>query len=697
MQEIKILYNNSKYYIVFLFLFLLITLSYSNTFNSSWHLDDYNNIVNNRLIRVNNLSIDSVAGVLTVKGDGLRFRPVSMLSFAINWYFGKDNVLGYHIVNTGIHILTAFFLFLTIFSLFNTPNLENKLSKENKYFISLLSTILWAVNPIQIQAVTYIVQRMTSMAALFYIIGLFLYIKARLSDSLYKKVALFLCIIPAFVFAIYTKENTITIPLGLILIEILFFRNLAKPEIRKNLFISVGIITVIISILGIILFLGKDPLNIIRGYENRYFTPYERLLSEARIIVYYISLIFYPAPTRLSLEHDIDISTSIFHPWTTMPSIIIIILLIGIGIWQARKRPFLSFAILFFFLNHIIESTIIGLELIFEHRNYLPSFFIFVPACIGLKTLIDHYLSKIFMRFIICAFVVCLITGYGISTYVANIKWSSEVILLTDAMKKAPQSARALTNYTKAYFEKTGQFKKAIELYHKALYLKTHNMNYKGLILNNIGGIYYHLNDLKRAEKFWEKAYEVNPVYKFPLYGLALISVKNNEFDKGLYFLNKTGSKNKNHKDVLNLKAVILSNEGKYIEALKYLKKSMVLNKNDDKVLINIGAVYCLMGNYNKAKLFLKESVKRNPSDEMALVWLIETVLISKDNIGENRYIDILIASMKTNELMTLINKLSNKALTKDAIMTPRYQKIIAKKIYENIKLKSGIVLNSGI
>nr|CBX30220.1 hypothetical protein N47_D30290 [uncultured Desulfobacterium sp.] len=689
MSQIKITLNNSKYYITFLFLFLLIILSYSNAFDSSWHLDDYNNIVKNRLIRINNLSMDSVAGVLTAKADGLRFRPISMLSFAINWYFGKDNVFGYHVVNIGIHILTAFFLFLTIFFLFKTPNLKNKFTEENKYIISLLSTSLWAINPIQIQAVTYIVQRMASMAALFYIIGLFLYIKARLSDSLLKKVIPCFCILPVFIFAIYTKENTITLPLALIIIEILFFRDFTKPEIRKKLFAAAGIVTIIIFLLGVFLFLGKDPLSIIRSCENRYFTPYERLLTEARILVYYISLIFYPATTRLSIEHDIDISVSLFHPWTTMPSVIIIFFLIGIGIWQSRKRPFLSFAILFFFLNHIIESTILGLELIFEHRNYLPSFFIFVPVSLGLKSLIDHYQAKSFMRITISAFVACLIAGYAISTYVGNIKWSSEVALLSDAIKKAPQSARAATNFARAYYENTGQYAEAIELYRKALYLKAHSRYYKGLILNNIAGIYYYLGDFKRAEKFWEKAYEVNPVYKFPLYGLALISVKKNDWNKGFYYLDKTGPENKNNKDVLNLKGIILFNRKNNAEALKYFRKSLIFNKNDNNALINIGAVYCMMGKYRKAGLFLKEALKRNPSDELSHTWLIETALRDRNYAEANRYIDRLLFSVKTDELAFLINKLTKKSLTEDAVMIPYYQEVIAKKIYERIKIKN--------
>ena len=84
-------------------------------------------------------------------------RPVAMLSFAFNWYVGSDNVVGYHIVNLSIHLLTAFFLYLTIFNLLNAPNLKS-IYQKSACFIALLAAVLWAIHPIQTQAVTYIVQ-----------------------------------------------------------------------------------------------------------------------------------------------------------------------------------------------------------------------------------------------------------------------------------------------------------------------------------------------------------------------------------------------------------------------------------------------------------------------------------------------------------------------------------------------------------
>ncbi|MBU2620711.1 MAG: tetratricopeptide repeat protein [Proteobacteria bacterium] len=551
----------------------------------------------------------------------------------------------------------------------------------------MLSAVLWAVNPLQTQAVTYIVQRMSSMAAMFYIIGIFLYIKARLSDSAYKKTILYFCIFLSYMLALGTKENTAILPLSLVLVEIIFFQDLGRSEIRRKYFYIAAALAVIITLTGLFLFIGTDTFNIFHGYENRYFTPGERLLTEARIIVYYISLIFYPAPTRLSIEHDIDVSTSFFYPWTTMPSIIIIVLLIGLGFWQVRKRPLLSFAILFFFLNHVIESSVIGLELIFEHRNYLPSFFLFVPVSVGLKYLMDRYLGRKSMFIVISSFVVLLVIGFGSGTYIRNIQWASEISLSLDAVKKAPQSARSANNFAKAYYEATEQYNIAIELYHKALYLKTHNRNYKAFILGNIAGVYYHLEDYRRAEKFWEKAVQMYPGYDFAKYRLALVSVKKNDWAGGLHYLNKIDSNNQDNKDVHNLKGVTLFNQGKHKEAFYSFKKCIVNNSDEIKSRINIGAAFCLMGEYGKAGLFLTEAQKRRPDDVMTLLWLIETGLRSKDNNAVKRYTERLCRSINLNELVLLSEKLSGGKFSEDGMLTPLLQQNMASVLSESVKV----------
>jgi hypothetical protein len=177
-----------------------------------------------------------------------------------------------------------------------------------------------------------------------------------------------------------------------------------------------------------------NSFSFIDGFQGRPFSLYERLLSEPRIVLFYLSLIFYPLPGRLSIEHDITLSTSLFNPWTTLPAILFHLILIGFGLSQIKKRPLLALAILFFYLNHVIESTIIPLELIFEHRNYLPSLFLFLPVAAGFKKLLDIYQEKnrVFRSVLLYSSVLIIII-IGAGTYIRNMAWATEKALWEDA------------------------------------------------------------------------------------------------------------------------------------------------------------------------------------------------------------------------------------------------------------------------
>ncbi len=161
-------------------LFVLIFSAYSNTFQAAWHLDDYPNIVRNAQLHLRSIDSSSLLKTFYAHPESSRvlYRPISCLTFALNWYWGKDNVVGYHIVNLFIHFSTASILFLTILNLLKSPNLKNKF-RNSQYPIAFLSAAFWMLNPIQTQAVTYVVQRMSSLSGMFYILGIYFYIKWR--------------------------------------------------------------------------------------------------------------------------------------------------------------------------------------------------------------------------------------------------------------------------------------------------------------------------------------------------------------------------------------------------------------------------------------------------------------------------------------------------------------------------------------
>jgi tetratricopeptide (TPR) repeat protein len=145
-----------------------------------------------------------------------------------------------------------------------------------------------------------------------------------------------------------------------------------------------------------------------------------------------------------------------------------------------------------FFLAHAVESSIIGLELIFEHRNYLPSLFIFFPVAAGIKWVLDYYRDrKRTMHAVIVSFVTLLIMGLGIGTYVRNIAWASEKTLWEDALQKAPNSKRPYHNLAWGYYWKIGLHDKAIEMYEKSLSFQTHSGISQARAINNIGNIHF--------------------------------------------------------------------------------------------------------------------------------------------------------------------------------------------------------------
>jgi tetratricopeptide (TPR) repeat protein len=433
--------------------------------------------------------------------------------------------------------------------MFESPNLKGKFP-GNEYFIALLSATLWAVNPIQTQAVTYVVQRMASMAAMFYILGIYFYVKGRLHESRPFQIVFYLTCLLSFVCALASKENSATLPVAIILLEITFFQDLSQSRTRKRVFWTTMGTGLGIVLFGSLFYLHGDPLSFLKSYNERFFSPLQRLMTEPRILIFYLTLIFYPAPTRLSIEHDVAVSTSLIHPWSTIPSIIIIFFLIGLGFSQMRKRPVLSFAILFFFLNHLIESTVIGLELTFEHRNYLPSLFLFLPISVAFQKLLDHYRQrKSAMHVVLVSFLILIIVGLGTGTYIRNLTWATEKSLWEDAMRKAPKMFRPYLNLAWGYYQRTGQYDKALTLYAKAASLKMHKNRGNSLALNNMASIYYLKGDLNKAAELWTEVVLLSPHHGFYQYRLAKVLEELGQLEKAIEPLDKFISRRPQHID----------------------------------------------------------------------------------------------------------------------------------------------------
>ena len=685
--------------IAFGLLCFLIVSIYSNSFYAAWQFDDKPNIINNHHLHITDLHPQSLVKTLFTDPRNPRqigqklYRPVACLTFALNWYVGKDNVIGYHIINLVIHHLTAFLLFLTILNLLKTPNLRNKLN-GSVYLIAFLAAALWAVSPVQTQAVTYIVQRMTSMAAMFYVLGMFLYLKCRMSGSPVHRILLLLGCMLAFLFSLGSKENAITMLAALFLVEGVCFQDLSSQHTRR-VFLSGSIIaSVFLFVLGAWLFIPGNPLEFVSSYDQRPFSLTERLLTEPRILLFYLSLFFYPIPDRLSIEHDVTVSTSLFQPWTTLPAILLTLALIVIGLSQIRKRPLIALAILFFYLNHVIESTIIPLELIFEHRNYLPSLFLFLPVSAGLIKLFDYFNQRNHaIRHGLAGFIVLLIIVIGSGTYIRNRAWATEVSLWQDAMLKAPKSARPLTNlaWQIAYGPQAnpGQYDAALRLYEKALLLNKSRSSINQVIMDNMAGIYFGKGETQKAIDLLEEALAVSPDYLKGRCDLVQILMTAGRWDAASAHIDVLLLKREDHQKYLNLKGLILLRQKRFAEAIEYFRKSLFIEPQLKTTWIGLGVACSLKGDYSRAEMALQQALKSSPQDMLALFGLIGNSIRAGNIPRATEYTDDLLNYYNSTDVE---NEL--KGLAENLFLSSLAPELIARLIEDRLAENSSEIQN---
>jgi Tfp pilus assembly protein PilF len=564
------------YYIGLAAVFVLLLLSYSNSFNCSWHFDDYDNINNNTSIQIKEITWDSIKRISAgIMGIGLLSRPVSYLSFALNYYFGGLNVFGYHVVNFAIHYLSFVFLFLFIFNSLKLPILKERYGKHS-YTIALLSALLWVINPVQVLAVTYIVQRMASMAALFYIMSMYLYLQFRTADNhLRSGIYLAACLLFGII-AIGSKENAVMLPFSILLYDLFFIQGLTKENIKRN----IKIVGIPLLIMVLATFLFYDFSADLNDYKTRPFTMGERLLTEPRIILFYISLLFYPLTSRLTMIHDFGISKSLIDPWSTSVAILIIIIILVVSLVNAKKWPLISFCIIFFFLNHLIEGSFFSLELIYEHRNYLPSMLLFVPLSVGFVRCLEFYSHK---KGIFCLFsgaMVLILIVLSVAVYVRNDIMKDDMSLWRDNVAKAPRLhnprqwlAVSLLNsghLTEARME----LERALDSYESGRTTK------KSLTYGCLGEYYWVLGEDDNALEYLRKSVNLHPPDTYiPLSfdRMARIYTKKGLLDKAEEVSRKAISMEPEQAAFYFTYGEVLIKKGKPDEAIKVLQKAIIL------------------------------------------------------------------------------------------------------------------------
>jgi tetratricopeptide (TPR) repeat protein len=504
----------------------------------------------------------------------------------------------------------------------NLPNLKEEYGSSS-YAVAILATFFWVANPVQVTTVTYIVQRMASMAGMFYIISMYFYLIGRTSETVWKKVSFFILCALSAVLAFGTKENAIMLPVSIYLYDLLLIQGITRENLLKGFKVFFLPLLLVGSVM-LVFFVDIYSLLMIKDYAIRPFTMYERILTETRVIIFYISLLLYPVSSRLMLKHDFEISKALLEPWTTLAAIILILLCLGLSIVGARKKPLISYCILFFFLNHFIEGSIIPLELIYEHRNYIPSMFFFVPLAVYAAYILNYFSWRKYIQYAGAMLISILLFTQGHTVYMYNNLFKDPYLLWSDNVNKAPKLSLPHNNVA-VELSRWELFDEAYKSYEKAYQLNrfdhllmiTHS-------IGNMGRYYFRKKDYEAAIVYFKKALDIDPQDSRAQVIFIKTKICMNELEDAEVNLQQALAKWPANTDFRALLSFILLKKGLYQEAIKEAWKTLTVDSEATDVKRVLGEAYRRKGLYERAVSLWEQYVTQHRNDLEGQLALIE-------------------------------------------------------------------------
>lgn len=444
-----------------------IAAAYANSLDATWALDD---VVANRPV--------AMSDILELVG----FRKVAVASFVLNQQFAPFSPAYFRVFNIAVHIMNALLVYLlayktVILSLSATGGRpQNALiperlaeppsgASDRAFAAALISGVVFGLHPLATNAVTYIVQRMASLATLFTLLSLHWYLMAATSPTMTRKTFLYVACIACIIVGILSKENAVmAVPLIALYDFVflsrtntrLFFRRLA-PILAVGL-ITIGTVSYALGLHATLLDLAgmllkpTDPLPE-RGWmaTDVHWTPLQHVLTEFRVVSRYLFLILAPLPQFLIFDWwGFPLSTGILTPVTTLLSLLFLSGLLVVAVLASKRLPLLSFGILWYMVAVALESFFaLGSDLYFEHRNYLP----LTGLLIGAAGQTAASFTFPFRKAVVWSIVAALALGLGTLTALRNAVWKDSLSLWSDTLRKAPSNLRAALAMGNAYLQ----------------------------------------------------------------------------------------------------------------------------------------------------------------------------------------------------------------------------------------------------
>lgn len=477
--------------------------------SAGFYFDDEQNLIEAAALHWSEFS---AANVLAALQDAqLRTRPVANLSLALNHLGSGLDPAPYHWTNLAIHLGVGLALFWVIV-LFQRRHCAG----QGQRAIALLAVLLFLVHPLNIQATTYVVQRMTSLAALFALLSLGSYICGRYHPDTGMRARWFAVAAVFFLLAAGSKEiGFLVVPL-LLLYEACFNGTEWRSRYARTraamglpaMILGVMLVAVPIAWLGWLY--GGDSLYWNSSMPSRDFTGVERVLTQGRVQILYLSLLLWPAPSRLNLDHDFDVSRSLVDPVTTLLSLAVIAVTIVLALRAIRTRPTIAFPVLGYWLLHAIEAGPVNLELVFEHRMYLPMTMLALLLALNVRTPTARQAAASYATLLTAAALL------AVATYQRNAVWGDPMRFHHDIAAKSPGKFRPQYNLGTLLGQR-GMLDESRDALERALRIWPES----SAANNQLGNVYLVTNQPQRAEQFYRLAIKYDAQNAEALFNLA--------------------------------------------------------------------------------------------------------------------------------------------------------------------------------
>ena len=331
--------------------------------------DDYPNIVDNSALRLFDGTFSSLGTASSNGGASPLGRPLSVASFALNLHAYGANPFSFKLINLLIHLANGLLVFVLLQQLLARIAYPTAQSRRIAFWV----TAVWLLHPMNLTPVLFVVQRMTSLAAFFTLAALCLYLYGRQAKRGLAWAAIAASLFLLWPAAILSKETGVLLPLFIILCEWLILKSLNPIPRKIKWLVALSLSMALVGTL-----IAKWDF-VVGGYAGRDFGLIERLMTEARVLWFYVLHLLAPLPKFFSLYHDdIAISHSLLSPPQTLLAILAWLVVTALALYQHKRWPLFAFAVLWFLAAHALESTLLPLEIAFEHRNYLASFGVFL-------------------------------------------------------------------------------------------------------------------------------------------------------------------------------------------------------------------------------------------------------------------------------------------------------------------------------